>query len=238
LSSGAFIKSNERDEFVGGSLATGTIFLHRNNMPDGQVVYYDQPASSLPVDATWDASAGFSVLNRGSKGIVQFPPDGSAPKYIMTAFRGSSLTAGPNGNLFVGDYDLPAVHELNPSGQQVAQYPVRATFGLTFLPWGPPTDPPRKILLGVKPPLTFGFSDLQANQVIETDVTLSGNNRLTDYKIIPGGYPLAILVDEFDPVARKGIVLELSAVGPRPPDRDSVTHRHDYDSDDRLIGNH
>ena len=238
LSSGAFIKSNERDEFVGGSWRQEQSSSTATACPTARSSITTSPPVRFPWTPRGTPRPGFSVLNRGSRGIVQFPPDGSAPKYIMTAFRGSSLTAGPNGNLFVGDYDLPIVHELNPSGQQVAQYPVRATFALTFLPWGPPTTPPRMILLGVKPPLTFGFSDLQPTQVTETDVTLGGNNRLTDFKIIPGGYPLEILVDEFDPVARKGIVLELSAVGPRPPDRDAVTHRHDYDSDDREITHH
>jgi hypothetical protein len=242
LSKGGGIKANEKGDYVGWSSATGTVFLHWSNMADGQVTYYDQPTNSNPVDATTYPAGGFSVLNRDTKGIIQFLPDGSAPKYITLAFKGSSLTAGPNGNLFVGDFDQPLVHELNPLGQQVAQYPVRATFGLTFLSFGDPpvTNPPNLILVSAMQPRTVAFSVLDPtnpNLVTETDVTHSGNNTLTDYKVVPGSYPLTILLNEFDPVARKGRVMFFTATG-RDPNRDAVSHRFDLDPYLSVVSSH
>ncbi|HEX7252474.1 MAG TPA: hypothetical protein VF376_06295, partial [Thermoanaerobaculia bacterium] len=192
----------------------------------------NQPTNSLPVDATWNPGAGFFVLDRGTKGLYQFPLDFSAPKYVALSFTPSGLTTGPTGNLFVADHDQGIIHELDPLGHQINQYPVGAPmYGLYFVSWGnsPPTTPsateavrgeaqdgPLEIAAGLQQPTDLVFVDLQASLACgcpkKAAFTLAGNKSPLDVHIVPGSH-LKILVDEFNHDTAKGEVLEILAEG-------------------------
>jgi hypothetical protein len=162
-----------------------------------------QTLLGIPVHAFWIQSGVF-VLFRNPNGLVFIPKVGSSSLRTLpfTPLKG---TVGPNGHYFISDGLAPVIHELMPDFTEVTQYTVRSqAYALNFLA--------AQLLLFVLVPNIFGLLDLTTR--VETDYTLQGNNvQILDYWYRPGFFPPRFLVDEYDTVAQRGFVNQLTISG-------------------------
>lgn len=181
--------------------ATALALIHFAYMKPGEHMQVSL-ALGIPQDVLW-TPAGVYILVRNQNGLVFVPKFGS-PTLRTLPFSPLHAVIGPNGHFYISDYNTLFIHELTSLFLEVALFPVKAqAYGLAFLPTGE--------LLFAYLPNIFAILDLATR--IETNYTLAGNRQLLDYWIRPGYFPPRILVDEFDTVSRKGLVVELTILG-------------------------